>query len=68
MLCQTKVFNQAKIELPITFKPAEQNLVTCLAPTLQRLAGWQAIQSIHSNNNNNNNNNNNEIINVFIAH
>ena len=34
-----------KIELPITFKPAEQNLVTCLAPTLQRLAGWQAIRS-----------------------
>ena len=34
------MFNQAKIELPITFKPAEQNLVTYLAPTLQRLAGW----------------------------
>ena len=40
LLCQTKVFNQAKIELRITFKPAEQNLVTYLAPTLQRLAGW----------------------------
>ena len=45
----TKKKRSSRLDLLRLRLSALQNLVTFLDPTLQRLAGWQAIQSIYSN-------------------